>query len=72
MALTLDQYRDVQAQVTAIKRMALKFSELGESKISNVLLQAAVRASRLKPTKDAAASTSEVPPKKSAGKGAQS
>lgn len=70
MALTLDQYREVQVQVTAIQRMALKFSELGESKISGVLLQAAVRASRLKPTKDAAASTPEVPPKKSAGKGA--
>lgn len=72
MALTLDQYREVQVQVTAIQRMALKFSELGESKISGVLLQAAVRASRLKPTKDAAASTPEVPPKKSAGKGVQS
>lgn len=66
MAITLEQYQHVQTGTREIQRLALAFADMGESKISNLLLQAAVRASRIKPTQPAASA----PAKAEKGKGA--
>ena len=52
MALTLDQYNELQPYVLTLQRLALRYAELGELKIAKDLLTASVKASRLRPTKE--------------------
>lgn len=66
MGISLEQHTKLQPRIVEVQRLALEFAELGESKVSQQLLQAAVRASRIKPTQPVAA----VPAKAEKGKGA--
>lgn len=52
MALTLDQFNELQPHVLTVQRLALRFVELGETKVAKDLLAAATKASRLRPTKE--------------------
>lgn len=52
MALTLQQHAELQPRILDMQRLALSFAEIGESKISSLLMQATVRAQRIKPTKE--------------------
>lgn len=65
MAITIEQHTKLQPRIVEVQRLALEFAELGESKVSQQLLQAAVRASRIKPTQPPA-----TPVKTEKGKGA--
>lgn len=64
MALTLEQHASLQPRIVEVQRLALVFAELGESKVSYLLMQAGIRAARIKPTATAA------PEKAAKGKGA--
>lgn len=61
MALTLDQYNELQPHVLTVQRLALRFAELGETKVAKDLLAAATKASRLRPTKEASAPAQPAP-----------
>lgn len=63
--MNLEQWKRLQPRVVEVQRLALEFAELGESKVSQQLLQAAVRASRIKPQEEQG---TEAP--KTKGKGA--
>ena len=52
MALTLQQHAELQPRILDMQRLTLSFAEIGESKISSLLMQATVRAQRIKPTKE--------------------
>lgn len=66
MSITIEQHAKLQPRIVEVQRLALEFAELGESKVSQQLLQAAVRASRIKPAQLASAA----PAKAEKGKGA--
>jgi len=51
--MTLDQWNALQPRIVDVQRLALLFAELGESKVSYLLMQAATRAARIKPVKEA-------------------
>lgn len=66
MAITIEQHTKLQPRIVEVQRLALEFAELGEMKVSRLLLQAGMTAARLKPTKPEATT----PPKAEKGKGA--
>lgn len=66
MSITIQQHKELQLQILELQKLALEFSQLGESKISSLLLQAIVRAHRIKVSKPEAV----VPAKAEKGKGA--
>lgn len=53
MAITLEQHAALQPRIVEVQRLALVFAELGESKVSYLLMQAGIRATRIKPTVEA-------------------
>jgi hypothetical protein len=65
--MNLEQHARLQPRIVEVQRLALEFVELGESKVSYLLMQAGIRASRIKPSKPAAEAT----PETKKGKGAQ-
>ncbi|MEL1264414.1 hypothetical protein [Pseudoxanthomonas putridarboris] len=64
--MNLQQWKELQPRIVDVQRLALVFAELGESKVSYLLMQAGIRASRIKPA--AEQGTEQPAPKK--GKGA--
>jgi hypothetical protein len=64
MAITLEQHTKLQPRIVEVQRLALEFAELGEMKVSRLLLQAGMTAARIKPTKP----EQEAQPKKAAAK----
>lgn len=68
MAITLEQHTKLQPRIIEVQRLALEFAELGEMKVSRLLLQAGMTAARLKPTKPEAVQAEAT--KATKGKGA--
>lgn len=64
--MNLEQHAALQPRIVEVQRLALVFAELGQSKVSYLLMQAGMTAARIKPTKPVEAPT-EKPAK---GKGA--
>ena len=64
--MNLEQYNAVQPRIVEVQRLALLLAELGEMRISRLLMEAGVRASKLKPT-----ITKEVPAGEPAKRGAK-
>ena len=48
--MNLDQYNAVQPGIVEVQRLALLFAEFGEMRISRLLMEAGMRAAKLKPT----------------------
>lgn len=63
--MNLEQWNRLQPRVVEVQRLALEFAELGETKVSYLLLQAGMRAARIKPQVEQSAE-----PPKGKGKGA--
>ncbi|KWV17081.1 hypothetical protein NYL07_12600 [Xanthomonas translucens pv. translucens] len=49
--MNLDQYKAIQPRIAELQRTALEFAELGQAKVSRLLLTACLAAQRIKPTK---------------------
>jgi hypothetical protein len=63
--MNLEQWNRLQPRVVEVQRLALEFAELGETKVSYLLLQAGMRAARIKPQVEQGSE-----PPKGKGKGA--
>lgn len=63
MALTLEQFKEHQANAVALQRLALWYAERGEDRVSRDILAAANRASKIRPMKEAPAAPQAAPVK---------
>lgn len=69
--MNIEQHAAMQPAIVEIQRMALLFSELGQSKVSFLLMQAGIAAARIKPTKSVEVAPVEAAPEAAKkGKGA--
>ncbi|WP_307753735.1 hypothetical protein [Xanthomonas albilineans] len=51
--MNLDQHKAIQPRIVELQRAALEFAEIGESKVSRLILAACFAAQKLKPAKPA-------------------
>ncbi|MDR2872062.1 MAG: hypothetical protein LBV45_06000 [Xanthomonadaceae bacterium] len=69
--MNLEQWKAMQPRIVSIQREALAMSEVGESKVSRLLMTAALAMQRIKPAKVDVVSSAEKPSEKPVkGKGA--
>ena len=70
--MNIEQHAAIQSRIVELQRAALQFAELGESKVSRLILAACFAAQKIKPAKvtpvEPAADAGTAAPKK--GKGA--